>query len=133
MLVYLDANIVIYLVERHPIWEPKATARISALQATGDIISVSDAHRLECLVGPFILNDTATLADYNTFFSASTVKVLPLTAAACEHAARLRATYNFKPLDALHLGAAIEHGCGLFLTNDVQLKKCPEIAVEILT
>ena len=131
MIAYLDANIVIYVVERHPTWEPKATARISALRAAGDEIAVSDAHRLECLVGPLILGDMATLADYNAFFSSPAIKVLPLTAGTCERAARLRATYNFKPLDTLHLAAAIEHGCGVFLTNDVPLKKCTDITVEV--
>jgi hypothetical protein len=32
MIVCLDANIVIYYVERDPIWEPKVSARFS--QAT---------------------------------------------------------------------------------------------------
>jgi hypothetical protein len=53
--VYLDANIVIYLVEHHAIWGTKAQARISQLRVSGDQIPVGDAHRLECLVGPLIL------------------------------------------------------------------------------
>ncbi len=53
MIVCLDANIVIYLVEQNPIWEPKVSARIAAFRAAGDEIAVSDAARLECLVGPF--------------------------------------------------------------------------------
>jgi hypothetical protein len=55
--VYLDANIVIYLVENHPVWGPKALARITQLRASGDQIAVGDASRLECLVGPYILSD----------------------------------------------------------------------------
>jgi predicted nucleic acid-binding protein len=35
--------------------------------------------------------------------------------------------------DCLHLAAAIEHGCGLFLTHDAQLRLCKDITVEILT
>jgi predicted nucleic acid-binding protein len=38
-----------------------------------------------------------------------------------------------KPLDSLHLAAAVEHRCTLFLTGDVQLKRFPEIPVEILS
>ncbi len=34
--------------------------------------------------------------------------------------ARLRAVHPFKLPDALHLATAIEHGCGLFLTNDAK-------------
>jgi predicted nucleic acid-binding protein len=40
---------------------------------------------------------------------------------------------QLKVPDCLHLAAAIEHGCGLFLTNDADLTKCPQIPVEILS
>jgi predicted nucleic acid-binding protein len=133
VIVYLDANIVIYLVEHHPVWGTKAQARISQLRATGDQIAVSDVHRLECLVGPFILNDQTTLADYTSFFNDVQVTTFSLVAAVWERAARIRATYGFKPLDAIHLATAAECGCGLFLTNDTKLKSFPDIAIEVLT
>jgi predicted nucleic acid-binding protein len=72
------------------------------------------------------------LADYAAFFQAADVTVFPLTAV-CERAARIRATYKIKPLDALHLATAIEHGCGLFLTKDARLQRCTQITVETLT
>lgn len=59
--------------------------------------------------------------------------MLALTAAVCERAALIRAMYNLKPLDSLHLATAIEHGCGLFLTNDTDLMRCPLIPIEILS
>ena len=133
MVVYLDANVVIYLVEHHPVWGTKAQARISQLRATGDQIAVSDAHRLECLVGPFILNDQKTLADYTAFFNNTGTIILSLGAVVWERAARIRATHNFKPLDCLHLATAVEHRSGLFLTNDIQLRSFPDIPVEVLT
>ena len=48
--------------------------------------------------------------------------------------ATLRAASNFKLKvpDCLHLAAAIDHGCGLFLTHDAQLTQCTDIAVEVL-
>ncbi|MGH7171944.1 MAG: type II toxin-antitoxin system VapC family toxin [Gemmataceae bacterium] len=55
-----------------------------------------------------------------------------MTAAVCDRAADLRVKYRFKTPDALHLAAAIEHACDRFLTNDVQLKSCTEITVELL-
>jgi hypothetical protein len=33
---------------------------------------------------------------------------------------------------SLNLSAAIENGCGLFLTNDTRLSRCTEIPVEVL-
>ena len=133
MIAYLDANIVIYLVEHHPVWGTKAHAKIRQLRATGDQIAVSDAHRLECLVGPIILNDQKTLADYTTFFNSAGVIMISLAAVVWERAARIRATHSFKPLDSLRLATAVEHGCGLFLTNDTQLRSFPDITVEVLS
>lgn len=133
MIAYLDANIVIYVVEHHPLWGPRAEARITRLRAGGDRIAISDAHRLECLVGPFILNDQKTLADYLDFFNDPDVITAPLTAPVWERAARIRAMHNLRPLDALHLAAAAEHGCGLLLTNDAHLRRFPDVTVEVLT
>ena len=58
---------------------------------------------------------------------------MPITPVVWDRAARIRALHNFKPLDALHLAAAVEHGCGLFLTNDAPLTRFPDILVELLT
>ena len=133
MIVCLDANIVIYYVERHPVWEPKVTARFKAFAASGDAVAVSDAVRLECLVGPLQSGDTAVLADYQKFFGSAGIHMLPVTAAVWERAAQVRAAYKLQPLDSIHLASAIVHGCGLFLTNDAQLVRCTDIAVEVLT
>lgn len=133
MIVYLDANIVIYIVENHPVWGQKALARIVQLRSRGDQVATGDATRFECLVGPYTLADAQMLADYTSFFEAPDVAMLPLTTAACEQAARIRAIYQIKPLDALHLGTAVAHGCGLFLTNDAQLQRCTQIPVEVPT
>jgi predicted nucleic acid-binding protein len=133
MIVYLDVNCLIYFVERNPAWWPKITSRIAALRAAGNELAVSDLTRAECLVGPFKSGNSAVLASYQAVFADPDVQVLPLTATVCERGARIRATYGLKLPDALHLAAALEHGCGLFLTNDLQLKKCQEVNVEVLT
>ena len=133
MIVYLDANVVIYFIEKTPVWGPKAAARIGRLSAASDQVAVSDIARLECLVGPFVTGNAVLLADFDAFFKDPGVLVFPVTAADCERAARIRASGRFQALDALHLAAAVEHGCGLFLTNDVALRRIPDLAVAILT
>jgi predicted nucleic acid-binding protein len=133
MIVCLDTNIVIYLVERNLQWHAQVTARLALARANGEDLAVCDAARLECLVGPPRSGDAATLADYQTFFADPAIRMLLVTPAAWERAARFRATLNLQPLDSLHLAAAIEHGCGLFLTNDAQLARCQDIPVEVLT
>ncbi len=135
MIACLDSDCVIYLVEQHPTWGGKVAARLASLRTAGDEIAVTDLSRAECLVGPLHRQQAAILADYQAFFRDPGIRVLRLTAAVCEQAARIRAASNlrFKLPDCIQLAAAIEHGCGLFLTHDAQLASLPTIAVEILT
>jgi len=134
VMICMDANCVIYLVENNPLWGPKVMARLATARTAGDTIAVSDLARSECLVGPLRNNDTALLADYQRFFASPAVQTLPLTAAVCERAAEVRvaSAMRFELPDALHLSAAITHGCGLFLTNDAKLARCAGIVVEVL-
>ncbi len=132
MIVYLNANFVIYFIELNPVWGPKVTAHLTALLAKGDHLAISDLTRLECQVGPLMAGNTVLLNQFTTFFQSPDVRVLPLTAAVCDRAAVLRAKYRFRTPDAIHLAAAIEHGCDRFLTNDIKLKSCMEITVEVL-
>lgn len=133
MLVYLDTNIVIYFVEKHSTYWSKVNSRFSAAYAANDSLALSDLTRMECLVGPLRSGKTGLLADFNSFFHLSTVTVLSMPAAVFDRAARVRATWGFSALDALHLAAAVEHGCGLYLTNDAQLARFTDVPVEILT
>lgn len=135
MRICLDANCVIYLVEKNPLWAPKIVTRLAEATGAGDRVAVSDLARSECLIGPLNAGDAAVLADYQRFFSSPAVEMLPMTAAVCERAAEIRvaSALRIKLPDALHLAAALEHGCTLFLTNDLQLGRFPGISVEILT
>jgi predicted nucleic acid-binding protein len=133
MIVCLDANIVIYLVERNPIWEPRAAARVQAARAAGDRIAVSDAARLECLVGAILSPNPALPGQYAAYFADPGIEMLPVTVAVWERAASVRAVHGFQALDAIHLATAVEHGCGLFLTNDARLARFADVPVEVLT
>src|SRR5438105_10310474 len=110
MIVYLDTNIVIYAVENPVVWGAKATARLTALRASGDSFLLSDLTRMECLVGPLKAAKPAVEAQFRAFFAAAGVAIVPITAAVCDRAAQIRAAYGFTPMDALHLAAAVEHG-----------------------
>ena len=132
MSVFLDTNTTIYFVEQTPGWGAKVTTRISGCRAAGESLAVSDLVRRECMVGPLKQNDQKRLADFTSFFAAPDMAVLPITPAVCDRAALIRAQYGFKPLDCLHLAAAVEHRCVRFLTNDAPLQKFRDIAVELI-
>ncbi len=132
MLIYLDSNIVIYLIEQPTHFGSRASARIAAMAATGDRIVVSDLTRLECRANAVASGDRGTLAHYDAFFSQAVERVMPLTTAVCDRATIIRGQYRFKTPDALHLAAAVEAGCEVFLTNDARLSGFPDLAVETL-
>ena len=77
--------------------------------------------------------DTSLLADYDEYFDMSASEVLPLTREVIDRATVLRAKYNFKTPDALHLAAAIAGHCDVFLTNDHRLDQCTDIQVEVIS
>jgi predicted nucleic acid-binding protein len=132
-MVFLDANPVIYLIEQPSNFGAKITARLTVLLANGERLAVSDLVRMECQVGPLKANDSMLLAQYVAFFQSPDVSVLAISPVVRDLAAKIRAKYRFKPLDSLHLATAVEHGCTRFLTGDSQLKRFPDISVELLS
>ena len=132
MLVYLDTVICIYAVEGTASFQARARARLAAMRTAGDQPAISDLTWLESRVKPIRLGDAAALADLEAFLTGPGVVRVPMPTAVYERACRIRAVQGYKLADALHLAAAVESGCGLFLTNDQRLSSFPDIRVEIL-
>lgn len=132
MLIYLDSVICIYAVEGAKSFQARARARLMAMRAAGDPPVISDLTWLECRVKPIRLGDFLVLADMEAFLTAADITRVSLPLAVYERACQIRALHNFKLGDALHLAAAVENGCGAFLTNDQRLSSFPDISVEIL-
>lgn len=132
MLIYVDSVILIYFLDTVGPFNVRAVARMSALQAANDFAVFSDLTRLECRVKPLKIGATTALADFDSFFGRPDVRLAPITAAVFDRAAFVRATYNFKLGDSLHLAAAVEARCDLFLTNDVRLSAFTDIPIEVL-
>ncbi len=132
MRLYLDTVICVYAVEGTPPFQARARARLAAMRAAGDAPAISDLTWLECRVRPIRLGDAAGLADMESFLTASDVVRVPMPGAVHERACRIRALHNYGLADSLHLAAAVEGGCGLFLTNDHRLSGFTDIPVEIL-
>jgi predicted nucleic acid-binding protein len=133
MLVYCDTMILIYWLDSTGPFQVRSAAWMTAFQTGGNAIAVSDLTRLECRVGPLKRRDAVILAVFDQLFARPDVRMVPLTATVFDRAAQVRADYNFKTPDALHLAAAVEAGCDRFLTNDSRLNACKDIAIEILS
>jgi uncharacterized protein len=133
MLVYCDSMILIYYLDHIGPFQDRVASRLASLRAAGDQIVVSDLTRLECRVMPIRLGDTFVLAKYDNFFALPDVRYVPLTTAVFDRATDLRATRQFRTADALHLAAAIEARCDVFLTNDIRIGNVSGITVEVLS
>jgi predicted nucleic acid-binding protein len=131
VLIYLDANILIYAVEAPAGFGARALARLHALSQT-DRIAVSELTRMECCSYPLSRADFPLLRLYDGFFQRPDVIVLPITPNVFRRATLVQAVYNLATVDSIHLATAIENGCDAFLTNDPRLASCQDIAVEIL-
>jgi predicted nucleic acid-binding protein len=84
----------------------------------------------EILAKPLKESDAELVAAYRSMFDNTQGIILrPVSAAIAYHAANLRARYNLKTPDALHIATAIEAGCQAFLTNDLDLRRVNDIQV----
>jgi uncharacterized protein len=133
MLIYLDSVILIYALDHVGAFQTRADNRLRAIVAVSDQIALSDLTRLECRLKPIQLGDMRKLQVFDSFFARADVLVLPLPSSVFDAATVIRANHGFKTADALHLAAAIEGGCQLFLTNDFRLGRFSGLNVEVLT
>lgn len=129
--IYLDACIVIYLVECHP--RLATPIQEALLRQTGARVAWTHLTRLESRTKPLRDNNRQTLQLFDTFFSAPTARRVELTPAIFDLATELRATHGLKTPDALHLAAAILGGCKEFWTNDSRLEKAAAGRIAIVT
>ena len=131
-MIYLDANVIIRLIEGAPATIAPLNARVAGYRGLPRAFHTSRLSRLECRVLPLRNNDVATLALFDAFFVRVEVAIHDVTPAVIETATDLRAKYRFKTPDSLHLATAVLTGATAFLTGDAGLAKCTEVPVEVL-
>lgn len=114
-LIYLDACLVTYLIERHPRWgEAVADAIARAEEAR---FGISPLVKCECL--PVRRGDPVLQGAYVGLFGQ--LAALDMPEPVCLQAAQLRGHFGLKTPDALHLACAQHHGCDALWTNDDRL------------
>ena len=115
-LIYVDACLLIYAFEAHPVHGTAVRARLA--QAAGQL-AVSPLVHLECLVGPMKTGNLVLQRYYEE--GLQQLVNLPLPQAVFVQAAELRARFGLKTPDALHLATAQFHRCSSLWTNDDRL------------
>jgi uncharacterized protein len=129
MRYYLDAAPIIYLIEQS---QPFATAIRSKLATLGVVPITSELARLECRVKPMRDGSQALLHDFDDYFANSIAEIFPLTRDVIDLATEIRAQYNFKTPDSIHLAAAVISDCDVFMTNDQRLNRFTGITIETI-
>lgn len=121
--VYLDACIVIYLIENAAPFSEKARQFLA--RNSDAHLCVSPLVRMEVILKPLRESATALVSDYEDFLAAQ--HWLAIDDSVFNRALHLRAHHGLKTPDALHLATALHHGCKEFWTNDDRLNKAAGI------
>jgi predicted nucleic acid-binding protein len=107
-LIYVDACLLIYLVERHPRWGEAVSKAMS--HAADAQFGISPLVKFECMVGPAKRGDPVLERAYTDVFDLFVPLAMPDSV--YPQAAQL---------DALHLATAQHHRCEALWTNDERL------------
>lgn len=118
--IFPDACVVIYIVEKHPIYANKIEILMNGVN--DGTFCFSPLVRLECSIMPLRTKDIQLQKLYKIFFDAQNFLAMPLDV--YDQAAQLRAgSSGLKTPDALHIATAQYHNCDEFWTNDNRLDK----------
>lgn len=117
--LYLDSNIIIYLVEQEPRYYPILSALLTKANAGEVQLICSELAILECLVVPLRDQNLDLIQDYQDILLYSDIRLFPVNAEVLYEAARLRALYpRLRIPDAIHWATATLQQARYILTND---------------
>ena len=130
--VYIDANAIIYSVERiepyhellAPMWEEARAGRFT--------LASSELVLLETLIRPLREGNARLETLFRSILDAAEMDLIPATLATWEEAARIRATTGLATSDALHAATALGSDCSLFVTNDTDFRRVQGLPIAIL-
>ena len=129
MRLYLDTAPVIYTVENVPIYAKAVDNRLSDPEIER---VVSDLTRMECRIRPLRDGNMDLLKDFDDFFNEIVSEIISLSREVIDYATEIRAHYEFKTPDSIHLAAACVAKCNIFFTNDHRLDRFDKISVEVI-
>jgi len=130
MRIYLDAAVIIYLVEQPAGFYPAVVNWLSA--HPGDLVS-SELARMESLVIPVRTGNAGLAKDFEDFFRLQLAEFRAIDRPVLDRTIQIRAAYpRIKTPDAIHIASAVELGSDVLLTDDPDLTAFPGIKVELI-
>ncbi len=128
--VYIDTNVFIYFLDRHPVYFETASRFLAACAARQMFATTGDAAVAEVMVGPYRRDDPALVTRFRRFFAQPHfLTIAAHDATVFDAAAVLVARKRLKFIDALHVATALHAGCPFFITNDTAIKSNDNLEV----
>jgi predicted nucleic acid-binding protein len=121
--VFLDTNILIYLIEDAGSNGRKAVALLERMTKRKDIVCTSTLTLGELLVKPLEHGNAALAAAYESALNSPGMILLDFDSKASRAYAEIRQDKSIRAPDAIQLAVAASAGCDLFVTNDDRLTK----------
>ena len=130
--VYIDANAIIYSVERiepyrellAPMWEEARAGQFT--------LTSSELVLLETLIKPLRDGNARLEMLFRSILDSAEMNLFPATLATWEDAARIRAETGLATSDALHAATALRSDCALFVTNDADFRRVEGLPLVVL-
>lgn len=128
--IAVDTAIFIYLIEENRTFLPLVEPLFEAAERGRTQIVTSALTLLEVLVVPLRHENRPLANRYGAILSNSRgIQLVDITREQLKSAAWIRATTRAGTPDALQLAAAMTTGCAVFLTNDRDLPKIPNLRI----
>ena len=130
--LYFDTSIFIYYFQNDKKYSPVIDTIFSYLEKKKIKICISTLLLTELLVEPYKKQKLEIAEKWLDYLKTSNlVSILDVTPQIAINAAFLRAKYNIKTPDSIHLGTALnsQSFSSIFITNDKELKRVKEIKV----
>lgn len=132
-LLYVETAPFIYYTERRAGYVERMHTIFSEVSQNRIRVLTSAVTLTETLMKPLRENDAQLVRRYRTMlYRTRGLMLVSISPGIGDAAAELRARYNLRTPDALHLATAVDYGCDAFLTNDGALKRVAEINVLVL-
>ena len=128
--IYLDANVLIYFIERADQLQEKVAVVIAYAVENNIPLFVSEIGIAECLYGTYKNGREPLSAQYQElFYEIALFNVIATDGRKLIAAAKIGAEKGLKLVDAAHFHAAMEAACDLFLTNDSRFRSSHNVEV----
>ena len=119
--IYWDTMLFIYWLEDNPQYARRVTEIRSRMKERRDELLTGAFTFGEVLAGVYRRRGAQRAEEVRVLLQGAVAEVLPFDLETADHYARIRATLELSPADAIHLAAAAHAGTDLFLTNDRRL------------